>query len=293
MKSDRMRFYTRLIGFLFFMAGLVIPVRADLPDDRELRSWIEAMKASDRGPFKQIRWFCKDGVILPPQPYGCADHGGGSQHGEWTDRVKQLRAGGYAVANIYADLDVAGFTADPDYPDTVNQMSIEQYLIASDNGWIYRKARYYRGALQDEGERDGARRLMRALAQDPAWPNRRYLPFRTAIRFLGRSEDAKSIAEARSLAASLADQDKGFGVLRNKIHVRPDYSDAAAVRRYMSQQEDPGLAAEFQRLADLIDTAYSNPSAKGCKCKPCRPVPARRHRTHRRLDGRATLCHDR
>jgi len=261
MKSDRMRFYTRLIGFLFFMAGLVIPVRADLPDDRELRSWIEAMKASDRGPFEQIRWFCKDGVILPPQPYGCADHGGGSQHGEWTDRVKQLRAGGYAVANIYADLDVAGFTADPDYPDTVNQMSIEQYLIASDNGWIYRKARYYRGALQDEGERDGARRLMRALAQDPAWPNRRYLPFRTAIRFLGRSEDAKSIAEARSLAASLADQDKGFGVLRNKIHVRPDYSDAAAVRRYMSQQEDPGLAAEFQRLADLIDTAYSNPSA--------------------------------
>ena len=96
---------------MFVMTGLGIPASADLPEERELRSWIEDIKASERGPFKQIRWFCNDGVVLPPRPYGCADHGGGSQHGEWTDRVKRLRAGGYAIANIYADLDVAAFTA--------------------------------------------------------------------------------------------------------------------------------------------------------------------------------------
>jgi hypothetical protein len=114
-----MQFGAGLIGCAFLMTGLVMPAMADLPDNRVLRSWIEDMKNSERGPFRSIRWFCKDSAVLPPEPYACADHGGGSQHGEWTDRVKQLRAAGYAVANIYADLDVAVFTADETYPDTL------------------------------------------------------------------------------------------------------------------------------------------------------------------------------
>ena len=119
MTTVKMQFGAGLIGCAFLMTGLVMPAMADLPDNRVLRSWIEDMKNSERGPFRSIRWFCKDGAVLPPEPYACADHGGGSQHGEWTDRVKQLRAAGYAVANIYADLDVAVFTADETYPDTL------------------------------------------------------------------------------------------------------------------------------------------------------------------------------
>ena len=38
-------------------------------------------------------------------------------------------------------------------------MLIEHFLINADDGWILRKARFYRGALQDEDERAGARRL--------------------------------------------------------------------------------------------------------------------------------------
>ncbi len=261
MKTIKTQFGAGLIGCALLMTGLVMPATADLPDTSVLRSWIEDMKASERGPFRRIRWFCKDGAVLPPDPYACADHGGGSQHGEWTDRVKQLRAAGYMVANIYADLDVTALTADEHYPDTLNQMIIEQFLIASDNGWIFRKARYYRGALQEEGERRGARRLLLRLAQDPTWLNRRYLPFRTAVRFLGHSEDTKSIGEVRRLAGSLADRDPDFGPLRNKIHVRPDYSDAAAVREYISHRPGSSLSAEYQHLAGLIEAAYAGPSA--------------------------------
>ncbi len=246
---------------MLVMTGLVMPVQAELPDSGTLRLWIEDMKTSARGPFRRIRWFCKDGSVLPPTPYACADHGGGAQHGEWTDRVKQLRAAGYAVANIYADLDVGAFTAEANHPDMLNQMAIEQFLIAADNGWIYRKARYYRGALQEEDERKGTGLLLLELAQDPSWLKRRYLAFRTAAGYLGRSGDTKSIVEVRQLAGSLADQDAGFTLLRNKIHVRPDYSDAAAVREYMLQRQDSSLYAEYQRLAELIEAAYAGPSA--------------------------------
>ena len=37
-------------------------------------------------------------------------------------------------------------------------------LIADDDGWIFRKARYYRGAVQEEDERKAARELLVALA---------------------------------------------------------------------------------------------------------------------------------
>jgi hypothetical protein len=70
---------------------------ADLPSRETLHQWIEAMKTSPKGPFTRIRWFCKDGSVLPPKPYACKDHGGGVQHGEWTGRVKQLRADGNPI----------------------------------------------------------------------------------------------------------------------------------------------------------------------------------------------------
>jgi hypothetical protein len=36
--------------------------------------------------------------------------------------------------------------------------------VAADDGWVLRKAQFYRGAVQEEDERDGARRLLIALA---------------------------------------------------------------------------------------------------------------------------------
>ncbi|MDP7571791.1 MAG: hypothetical protein QF391_09315, partial [Myxococcota bacterium] len=67
------------------------------------------MKASPRGPFERIRWFCKDGTVLPPKAYACRDHGGGFQHGELNTEANALRAKGYSVANVYAGIDPAPF----------------------------------------------------------------------------------------------------------------------------------------------------------------------------------------
>ncbi len=230
-------------------------------DTGVLRQWIEEMKRSDRGPFVRIRWFCKDGTVLPPRSSACRNHGGGVQHGEWNDRVKTLRAGGYLVANVLADLDAAAFTSRPDYADALNQIAIEQFLIATDDGWIYRRARYYRGALQEEDERIGARRLLLKLAEDPSWLGRRYLAYRSVSQLLNHGEETKSVAEVRQLSASLADQDANFKQLRNKIHVRPDHRDAAAVREYAARRPGSPLYPQYLHLAAAIDAVYAGGSA--------------------------------
>ena len=65
------------------------------PDTRELQQWVEQMKQSPRGPFEAVRWFCADGTVQPPKAYACADHGGGIQHGLWSERVQRMRDESY------------------------------------------------------------------------------------------------------------------------------------------------------------------------------------------------------
>ncbi len=67
-------------------------VGAQTPD--QYRKWIVEMKESPRGPFAGIKWYCKDGRVLQPKDYACANKGQGWQHGEWSDRTRQLRAQG-------------------------------------------------------------------------------------------------------------------------------------------------------------------------------------------------------
>lgn len=223
----------------------------------EYSGWIESMKQAERGPFKQIRWFCKDGQILPPRPYGCKEFGGGSQHGEWSDRTKTLRDAGYFIANFYADLDIPTFVKQHATTDRFAQMLIEQFLIRSDDGWILRRARYYRGAYQAEGERLGARKLLLKLAEDPDWLGHRYLVLRSAARLLDHGRETASAQEVRQLSASLSERDPEFRDLRVKIHGSPELADAKAVREYAANVDDAEARAEYIRLAGLIEQIYT------------------------------------
>ena len=227
------------------------------PEHDVYRDWIAAMKAAPRGPFLRIRWFCNDGTILAPKSYACKPHGGGAQHGEWTEQTKQLRADGYYIANILADLDKQALLADPRGAAQFHQILIEQFLIGVDDGWILRQARYYRGALQEEGERAGARRLLEGLAAESHWIDQGYAALRIGARLLRHGAETASITDIRQLSANLSRIDADFGRVRNKIHVRPDGSDAAVVLAYASQISDVSLLIQYEELAALIDQVYS------------------------------------
>ncbi len=231
---------------------------AELPEPGVLRGWIEEMKSSARGPFIAIRWFCEDGSILAARaPGGCDGHRGGYQHGEWSAQVKRLRDGGYFVANLLADLDPAILAARPLDAEALTQVLIEQFLLTADDGWILRRARYYRGAFQAEDDAEGTRALLGRLAAQTDWATRGFLPLRTAARLLPHREDTRSWSAVRDEALALAARDPRFQDLRIKIHNRPDPRDAASVRDYAAGVTDERFRGRYLKLAADLDRLYA------------------------------------
>ncbi len=221
------------------------------------REWIAQMKESARGPFSSIKWFCKDGRVLAPKDYACAKRGQGWQHGEWSDRTKQLRSKGYKVATLLAGVDAKREVAASDFPDAYAQLLIEKFLFAADDGWIMRKAQFYRGAIQEEDEREGARSLLDAMAARDDWIGYRYPALRAGVRLLPHGADTASAQKVRNMAAAMSDKDPNFQRLRVKIHGSPDASDAASVREYGANVADAAMKAQAQALATEIDRVYA------------------------------------
>jgi hypothetical protein len=224
------------------------------PQSETFRAWIQEMKGQSRGPFSAVRWYCADGVLLDPAAFACERHGGGFQHGRWSDRTLQIRAAGYPIANLLADLKpdaVIGPAADPDF---LSILLLEKFLIAADDGWILRGAQFYRGAFQDYDERNGAAAILLALLADPgpvaAAP---FAVLREAVRLLPHGTETAAITKLRGQATTIAEQDPKFQTLRGKIHSMPDAADAQRVREYAASQGAPLLQADYAALAEMID----------------------------------------
>ena len=246
--------------------GAAAELARPLPDGETLGSWVEEMKQSPKGPFQSIRWFCNDGSVLPPRPYGCAERGGGIQHGQWAPRVVAMRQGGYRIANVLAELEAGDFVGPDANLDSLRQILLERFLIGADDGWIFRGARSYRGALQAEDEEAGAHRLMLAMLGDPAWLSPpRYRLLRESVRLLPLQVNQVSASSVRQLSLVIAEKDSRFNSLRAKIHNAPDGGDAERVREYARAQGAAGgaaeLAEEYRKLAAEIDALYAEREA--------------------------------
>jgi Pyruvate phosphate dikinase, AMP/ATP-binding domain/PEP-utilising enzyme, mobile domain len=234
---------------------------APLPDTATLRRWIQELEASPRGPFERLRWFCADGTVHPPKPYPCEERGGGVQHGEWNERTLAMREGGYRIGNVFAGLDAQEFVGPDANLDGLKQILLERFLVGWDDGWIFRGARTYRGALQIEDEEAGGRALLLALLADPRWrdPSRFYL-LRETARLVPLQGDEGTASLVRQQALRIAEKDPGFTDLRAKIHNAPDAGDAEKVRAYAGSRGKPALAPQYEELALGIDQLYAKSS---------------------------------
>jgi hypothetical protein len=263
MTLSRIRRFGNISAFVLLAWGLTgaataaIAAEAGADVTAQYRKWIADMKENPRGPFSSIKWFCKDGRVLGPKDLSCAKKGEGWQHGEWSERAKQLRSRGYQVATLLAGLDAGKAVAAADFPDVYAQLLVEKFLFAADGGWIMRKAQFYRGAIQEEDEREGARNLLVAMAGQSDWIGYRYAALRAGVRWLPHGADTASAQRVRNLAAAMVDKDPGFQRLRVKIHGSPDASDAASVREVASKLSDPALKQQAEALAAEIDRVYS------------------------------------
>jgi len=238
------------------MAGHVQSVWAEKDSVAVYRSWIGEMKTAERGPFARIRWFCNDGTVLPPRGHDCDEHGDGYQHGQWSERTVELRQSGYLIANLLAGLNARGWLADPRFNERYAQLLIERYLVSADDGWIFRRALFYRGAIQEEDERAGAQGLLAAMAGRSDWIGANFALLRTGARLLPHGEESTSVLIVREMSASLSSRDQGFRPLRAKIHAAPSAEDADRVRSYSASLE-PARRAPYLELANEIERVYT------------------------------------
>ncbi len=229
------------------------------PQTTEYRNWIIAMKDNPKGPFIRVLWYCNDGEILPPVPYACREHGGGQQHGKPSNKTVILQNNGYWIANLLAGIDTEKTLARNDFVDWYNQLLIEKFLIRTDNGWILQKGQFYRGAIQEENERDGARRLLNALVAKSEWITQRYPALRIGTQLLAHGADTASVQKVRQMSVSLVEQDEDFAYLRTKIHVSPDSGDAELVRLYAAKLGKHHNLVDYMELAKEIDLVFQSP----------------------------------
>lgn len=242
-----------VIGLL--LAEATGPLSAEDQFAAEHRLSVAAMKESDRGPFSAIRWFCNDGEVLPANT-GCRNHGGGRQHGEWSPETLRLREAGLPIATIYSQLTPADFDEIRRDPERLAALLVERFLIAADDGWVFRKARFYRGAFQIEDEAPAAEDLLLHLMTSSKWRESRYLLLREATRLLPRARNHELMTEIRAEARELATTDAGFIPLRNKLHAYPESEDAARIRAWAIKRP-ASLRARYHSLAAKLDEAYS------------------------------------
>jgi len=245
-----------LTGFIAGGVSLPLPGVAHAYAE-EFKASIEAMKRAPRGPFSQIRWFCEDGEILPPKPYACSSHGGGVQHGQLSEPAEELRLAGYQVANVFAAMQMSEFFTRANWREDIGQILLERFLIDYNDGWIFRGARYYRGAIQEEDETEAARELMIQLSRRANGSNQDFLLLREAYRLLPRKLTSANVTAVRNLTGLIADADSNFLSVRSKIHNQPDLLDASRVRKHAQDQGLDSLQADYEKLAQLIEQLYS------------------------------------
>lgn len=252
-----MRQLIHVFLFVLFSVPVHSAVTTEAPEDVDrYRGWVEEMKGLERGPFSRLRWFCNDGTIFPPKSYACREHGGGHQHGEWSEKTRELRDQGFLVANVLAGLDINATIDDPGFRDFYAQLLVERFLVSADNGWIFRRAQFYRGAIQEEDERAAARELLIGLVSRPYWIGPGFPALRAGVRALPHGLNTASIQNVRQVSASLSGTDPAFTPIRAKIHGSPGAEDADAVRDYAATLPSEEARQPYLALAAEIDGIY-------------------------------------
>jgi hypothetical protein len=169
-----------------------------------------------------------------------------------SERARALREAGFLIGNVLAATDPEALVAAPGQPE-LKTILLERYLVAEDNGWILRRARYYRGAFQVENEIAAADAMLAALAARQNG-GRDFLLLRQAALLLPQLRNGATVTRAHELSSSLATLDAGFVPLRNKLHGQPNAADARQVRDYARTQgrSEP----EFEMLAQTLDELF-------------------------------------
>ncbi len=229
-----------------------------------LREMVVTYKEDPRGPYQAIKWFCPDGAIIPAKER--CEKPGGIQHGLPKEEVRALgEERGIYLGQILAGAPHEKFWDAENRNSRLKQYILEQYLRAADDGWIMRRARFYRGAVQAEDEeRWGREFLIRLLAEEDAIESQFYL-VRQAVKEIPHRSQDDLWTRIRAVSSDISDKYPAFMDLRAKLHGKPEAGDIDAVRRFLkSRQADmpSPVSRMIQGLVNDLERAFESARLK-------------------------------
>ncbi|MDR8390644.1 hypothetical protein NC796_05815 [Aliifodinibius sp. S!AR15-10] len=259
MTSDRQKListvtkYSVSILLLFLLVGELFAQQVDGP---AIRKRIEAFKEDPRGPYRDLRWFCPDGSVVPPQER--CPQGGGKQRARYKDDVLSLQKSNHIyLGQILATTDYGDFWDTQHNHSRLKQYQLEKYLRSIDNGWILRRAQYYRGAVQAEDEEVWGREFFSWLLSYDEALQKHYFLIRQALKDIPHQGDENTAQLMRSQSKVISDQYPPFMDLRVKIHGQPQQSDIGRVESFRKNHSDKLSQDLKSKIDELITTMQS------------------------------------
>ena len=245
-----------LLGFAFLLAAGSVAAQA-VPDTT-IRSMIEQFKQNDRGPYSGIFWFCPDGNIRPAKE-PCPDDEG-VQHARYRSDVVSLgRTNHVFLGQILASTDNDDFWDAENFNSRAKQYQLANYLRGIDDGWVLRRAQYYRGAYQEEDEREWGQDFFRWLLRNRAALEENYFFVRQLAKDVPHGRDNTLAQRIRAMSKTLGEEYNAFQPLRIKIHGQPEAGDVTRVRAFYQANRkrlSAGQRRDFEQLITDLETAY-------------------------------------
>ncbi|MFB9051665.1 PEP/pyruvate-binding domain-containing protein [Formosa undariae] len=242
-----------VVSFIcFLMTCAVFAQDKSAVDNSKIKESISNYKKDIRGPYRDIRWFCDDGTLnMPKEP--CED--GGVQHARYKEEVITLGEKSHIyLGQILASTNKDDFWDQDHNHSRLKQYMVENYLKSVDNGWIHRRAQFYRGAIQVEDEQAWGKAFFIGLLKNDEVITKDFYLIRQAVKDIPHSEDDNVAQLMRSQSKVLAEEYEPFMNLRIKIHGQPEPSDIERVKQFKSDQGGKLTPKLNTQLDDLVQT---------------------------------------
>lgn len=248
----------RFLGFLFFLVPLFLSGQEFT--NSQIKNSIQEFKEDPRGPYLRIRWFCDDGTMREPKD-PCPDEIGGIQHASYKTLTKDLASKNYLFfGEILADAEVDDFWDTANQHSRLKQYQLGKYLASVDDGWVLRKAQYYRGAVQSEDEEAWGIDFYTWLLGNSSRIQDEFYLIRQSLKDIPHSGDDNLAQRLRSESKILAEEFPQFMDARVKIHGQPDINDIILVREFRQKYADqltPDLKSKFEELSNTLAQYYA------------------------------------
>lgn len=248
----------KVFRIILFSILLVNLLSGQTPDAGAVKKMINSYKSDPRGPYLDIRWFCKDGSTRPAKD-PCPNVPG-NQRARYKPAVNELAKKSHIfLGQILATTPYSDFWDESNANSRLIQYQLERYLRGIDNGWINRKAQYYRGAIQIEDENTWGIDFYAWLLADSNRVRSRYFLIRQSALYIPHAVDDKNAQLVRSLSREISDSLVSFQDLRIKIHNMPDSGDIQRVRSFQQKNKakiPSKLLPKFDRLLKEMSIMY-------------------------------------